>query len=347
MLEEKLTLKYRPKKFDEVIGNEPIVTLLNNIIVNKEKQAIPHCLLFSGNSGLGKTTLARIFANKLNNGQGTPIEIDAASNNGVDNVREIIAQANERALDCTYKVIIIDEAHAISQAGFQAFLKTIEEPPAYTIFIFCTTNPQKLPDTIKNRLMQFKLLPVSQEEIEKRLMSICEQEKFTNYNETCKYISRISNGCVRQAIQLLETAASATTDLTISNIANLINTISYDILFDLTNAIIDKLDNKIINIIEQIEKSGVDFNIFLDEFISFNLNLGLYCIFRDMNKINIPEIFKDKVDNTIGIKPTLEESKLWYKKFVNALLDIKEDFKYESNLKAILTIRLLRLTSEY
>ena len=114
--------------------------------------------MFSGSSGTGKTTLARIFANKVNEGKGNPIEIDAASNNGVDNVRYITEEAKTRALDAEYKIFIIDECHMITKEGWNAFLKCLEECPKYTMFIFCTTDPQKVPATIQNRVMRFSLL---------------------------------------------------------------------------------------------------------------------------------------------------------------------------------------------
>ena len=143
-----LSLKYRPQTFDEVVGHEVIIKILKTQI---EQGSVGHALLFAGKTGTGKTTVSRLLASAINEGLGTPIEIDAASNNGVDNVRAIIEDAKERAIDCTYKVYIIDEAQGLSNAAWQAFLKCIEEPPKYSIFIFCTTDPQKIPATIVNR----------------------------------------------------------------------------------------------------------------------------------------------------------------------------------------------------
>ena len=133
-MSQSLAVKYRPTKFEDVCGQSITVKILERAI---EQKNFKHAYLFAGDSGCGKTTLARIFATYLNKGVGSPIEIDAASNNGVDQVRTIIDSASERALDGEYKIFIIDECHAITSAGWQAFLKSIEETPEYTIYIFC------------------------------------------------------------------------------------------------------------------------------------------------------------------------------------------------------------------
>ena len=145
---ESLAVKYRPQKWEDVCGQTSIIRIL---IRQLELNQLRNAYLFAGASGCGKTTLARIFANRINNNIGYPEEIDAASNNGVDNVKAIIKSAQERAIDSKYKIFIIDECHMITPQGWNAFLKCIEEPPKYTIFIFCTTEKNKVPDTIKNR----------------------------------------------------------------------------------------------------------------------------------------------------------------------------------------------------
>ena len=177
-----LSVKYRPKTFEEVCSQKSIIKILNRQL---ELNKYSNLYMFSGPSGCGKTTLARIFANKINGGDQGTIEIDAASHNGVDNVREIIEDAQERSLTSQYKIFVIDEVHMITTAGWNAFLKCLEEPPAFTIFIFCTTNPEKIPETIKNRFaMRFDLTKVNTNEIESRLKYICEQEQFENFDES-------------------------------------------------------------------------------------------------------------------------------------------------------------------
>ena len=140
-----LAVKYRPKKFEDVVGQSATVRILQNQLQNKEtKQAY----LFIGSAGCGKTTCARIFANELNHGVGSPIELDAASHNSVDDIRELTKQAQMQSMAGEYKVFILDELHMLSGGAWAALLKLIEEPPAKTVFIGCTTNPEKIPNTI-------------------------------------------------------------------------------------------------------------------------------------------------------------------------------------------------------
>lgn len=174
-----LAVKYRPKTFDDVLGQDAVKIILKQQL---ESGNIHSAMLFCGPSGDGKTTTARIFANELNRGKGNPIEMDAASHNGVDDVREICKMAGTKAIDVGpdgYKIFIIDEAHSISNTGWQAFLKTIEEPPARVVFIFCTTDPQRIPPTILSRVQRYNFTKVSEGDIKKRLLQILETEGYT------------------------------------------------------------------------------------------------------------------------------------------------------------------------
>ena len=183
-----LSVKYRPTKFNDVSSQTSIIRILSKQL---DTNTFKNAYLFCGSSGCGKTTIARIFANEINKQNGSPIEIDAASNNGVDNVKQIIKSASERSLDSEYKIYIIDECHALTSQAWQAFLKCIEEPPRYTIFIFCTTEKNKVPDTIKNRCQVFNFNRIPSELIKLRLEYISKAEGFTNYQDACDYISRI------------------------------------------------------------------------------------------------------------------------------------------------------------
>ena len=268
-----LSCRYRPAEFEEVCGQQSIITILKRQL---ELNEIKNCYLFCGPSGCGKTTLARIFANKINKGQGSPIEIDGASNNGVDNVRNIIKEATERSIDSEYKIYIIDECHQITIAAWNAFLKCIEEPPKYTIFMFCTTEPNKIPNTILNRVMRFNLTRVPIEQIKNRLLYVCKQEGYTNYDETCDYISKISFGGVRDSLALLEKAASYSTDLNIDNVLKSLGNFSYNVLFDLTDAMTHKDEENIIKIINYCFNTGNDLKLFINQFTDFSLDLFKY-----------------------------------------------------------------------
>ena len=168
-----LAVKYRPKTWNEVSEQSSTKIILQQQLESGE---VKNAYLFCGPAGCGKTTCARIFANDINKGEGNPIELDAASNNGVDDVRNIIQQAKTKSINSEYKIFIIDECHALSNSAWQAMLKIIEEPPAKSIFIFCTTDPQKIPKTILSRVQRYDFQRISQEGIVKRLEKILELE---------------------------------------------------------------------------------------------------------------------------------------------------------------------------
>lgn len=325
---------YRPREFEDVCGQSSIITILKRQLEEKD---IKNCYLFCGPSGTGKTTIARILANKINNNQGSPIEIDGASNNGVDNVRDIIKQAQERSIDSEYKIYIIDECHAITTQAWQAFLKCIEEPPKYTIFMFCTTEPNKIPSTILNRCMRFNLNRVPTEQIKNRLMYICEQENFTNYQETCDYISRISFGGARDAIATLEKAASYSNDLTIDNILNCLGNFSYNVLFDLTDAMSHKDEENTIKIINYCFNSGNDMKLFVTQFMDFNLDLFKYCLFRDITLTKLPSNYINDVNSIINI----DNASKYFSNVASKLMQLSTNLKNEINPLSTIIISLL------
>lgn len=328
-----LAVKYRPNDFDEICSQKSIVKILKRQI---ETGQFVNVYAFAGPSGVGKTTIARILANKINKGLGTPIEIDARSNNGVDNVRLIIEDADKRALDAEYKVYIVDECHMLTNQAWNRLLKLIEEPPKYTIFMFCTTELQKVPETIQNRCQQYRLTRVDNKLIEDRLDYICKAEGYKYTKEALEQITKMSLGSVRQAIAYLDKCKDYG-DLTLQNVLIVLGSFSYDTYFDLINAVIDKNEQRIIKIVEQLYSDGCDLRLFVELFLEFVLDLTKYLIFKSFEIIKIPASYKSQLDYTINV----EEPGKYFNHLIDKLLELKVLIKGDSNVKTTLEVYLL------
>lgn len=334
---ESLAVKYRPKDWSDVCGQSSIMKILTRQI---ELNQLKNVYLFAGASGCGKTTLARIFANKINNYIGNPNEIDAASNNGVDNVKSIIKSAQERSIDSKYKIFIIDECHMITTQGWNAFLKCIEEPPTYTIFIFCTTDPQKIPATILNRVQRYNITRISTDKIKERLAYICREEGFINYEEAVDYIAKLSDGGMRDAIATLEKCAGYSTDLSISNVLDALGNYSYDTFFALINNIIDGKEGEVLKILENFYREGNDLKLFVDMFLAFCLDVSKYIIFNSTDMLKIPSSMEDNLKNSTNFENSLQ----YYMYIVNQVLDLKNMLKNDSNIKSTIEVMFIKMT---
>ena len=333
-----LANKYRPNKFEDVIGQNSVVKILKQQIETKN---IFNCMIFAGVSGTGKTTLARIFAMELNEHKGFPIEIDAASNNGVDNVRQIISTATERAIHSEYKVYIIDEAHMLSTQAWNAFLKCIEEPPKYTVFIFCTTDPHKIPETIQNRCMRFNFSRVPSNLIENRLNFICtELQNVYHYNDTTNYISRICDGEVRKAISMLETCISYDSNLTIDNAIIALSNSPYSEYFTLVNNIIDGNMANVTSAIERLYDSGVDLKRFVSLFTDFCLDILKYILCdNDISVTKLPNSYEEELKFATGF----DNADKYYIYITDKLLELKNMLKQDMNEKTTVEIMFNRM----
>lgn len=329
-----LPVKYRPTIFEDVTEQESIITILKNQIKNN---SVKNCMLFAGMSGSGKTTCARIFANTLG---AQIIEIDAASNSGVDNVRNIIIESQERSLSSKYKVYIIDECHQLSNAAWNAMLKLIEEPPMYTIFIFCTTDPQKVPLTISNRVQRFNFKKISSKGIFNRLVQICNIEGFTYEEDALDYISKIADGSMREALSLLGQLSDYSTYINMSNIKTTLGSYTYESFFDLANAILDGNEKIVISQFNNYENNGNDLKLFVDQYFEFTLNLIKYSLFKDTSIINLPNIYINELDNLTNF----EAPEKYYNYIIDRLLNLKNMIKNDSNIKTTILAVLLQVT---
>ena len=299
MAQQTLAVKYRPKTFDDVSGQTEVKTILENQLSSGE---IKNAYLFTGGAGTGKTTCARIFANEINHGSGSPIELDAASNNSVDDVREIIQDSKMASLESEYKIYIIDECHALSNNAWQAMLKLLEEPPTKSIFIMCTTDPQKIPKTILSRVQRFQFQRISQEGICRRLELIYQTETVTNnwdvnldYKDGMEYIAKIADGGMRDAITMLDKCLAYSTDLTMDNVLKALGLSDYDTMLDLLKALVKKDAKSVITVINDIHSSGKDLKTFMKSFTNFILDFCKFDVTRSYDFIQIPTSYAIEV----------------------------------------------------
>ena len=289
--------KYRPSTFENVFGQDHIVKTLKNAIYNNK---IGHAYLFCGTRGTGKTTIAKIFSRMINcleMKENMPcgkceictadniddiadiIEIDAASNNGVDEIRELRNKIKLVPVLCKYKVYIIDEVHMLSTGAFNALLKTLEEPPEHAIFILATTEPQKLPMTIISRCQRFDFRKISINDIFKRLKYISDCEKIKIDDSALYEISRISDGALRDSICLLEQVSSFVEEnknIIVSDIYEIKGSISFDELINLVKFYLNNDNEKILQKIEEMYLKGKDFNLISQDLLSIFRNIYIY-----------------------------------------------------------------------
>lgn len=334
---ESLPVRYRPKTLEEVSGQSSVIKIIKRQI---ETGQFKNAVLMKGASGCGKTTIARIVANMINNGCGEPIEIDAASNNGVDNVRQIVKSAQERSIDSKYKVYIIDECHVLTSASWQAFLKCIEEPPTYTIFIFCTTDPQKIPETILNRVQQFTFTRLSTDQIKDRLAYVCRQEGFINFDESIDYIAKISEGGMRSALTYLDKCSSHSIDLNINNVLEALGNYSYETFFSLINYMIDGDEGNVLRIISDFYDQGNDLKLFVDQFLNFCMDVTKYSLFKSTDVTRIPLSMENQLQGTTNF----DNAARYYTYVIDKLLVLKNMLKNDASPRSTIEILFLQIT---
>ena len=333
---EALATKYRPRTFKEVVCQDNIKKVLTNQLDTGE---VKQAYLFCGSAGTGKTTSARIFANEVNGGKGKPIEIDGASNNGVDNIRNIIDDCRMKSLDSKYKVYIIDEVHMLSIGAFNALLKVLEEPPKGVIFILCTTDPHKIPATILSRVQRFQFKRIPQNEVVKRLQYVLQQEgKITYDMEALQYIAKLADGGMRDALMKLDTVLGYTNEITMEAVLDCLGITNYDYLFKIVSSIIKQDATTPVQLIDDLYKQGKDLKLFVKDLSKFILDLCKLELTQDINTTMIPPELKTKCTQLL-CKCDLD----LLVDIMDAVNKLMDKIKYEQNPKSLIESELIIL----
>lgn len=351
--------EYRPIDFSDVIGQEHIVKTLKNQI---REGSINHAYLFCGTRGTGKTTTAKIFSRAINcesNTEEKPcnkcsscssilsasnldvVEIDAASNNSVDDVREIREAVKYTPSSSKYKVYIIDEVHMLSQGAFNALLKTLEEPPSYAIFILATTEPNKIPATILSRCQRFDFKRVNSKTLVENMEKICKKEKVDYEISALRVIARNAKGSVRDSLSILDKCISFSgNELTEDVVFDLLGISDPSNLFDLSKSIIDSDLSVCMKIIDDYYNWGKDLKLLVDDIIYFFRSLMMVKIFDSTEDIDFSEEYSEKI-KTMASGLSIDE----IIRILEILSDLKEKLKNSSNQKITMEVFFMKLSS--
>lgn len=350
--------RFRPKTFDDVLGQEHVTKTLKNQILSDN---IAHAYLFSGIRGTGKTSTAKIFAravNCLNNHDGNPcneceicksildetnmdvIEMDAASNNGVEDIRELRDKVKFLPVRSRYKVYIIDEVHMLSKGAFNALLKTLEEPPEHLLFILATTESHKIPATILSRCQRFDLHRIGTAAIVDNMKRICEEINVDIDDRALKLIASNSEGAMRDALSILDRCVSFTQEkIDYETVINLLGTVNYQVIMDASRSLIDRDIEKTMVLVDDILNSGKELSFFLDELIMYFRNLLIIKTTKTTdNLVKVPE---DAVDDLKSSSTKLSIDEIVY--FIEELASTQVECKRAINPKILLETRLIKL----
>ncbi len=350
--------EWRPKNFKDVVGQKHITTTLKNQIINNR---IAHAYLLCGTRGTGKTSTAKILAkavNCLNIQDGEPcnecemcksinaglsidvVELDAASHNGVGNIRDIIDEVQYPPREAKYKVYIMDEVHMLSDGAVNAFLKTLEEPPSRTIFILATTDPQKLPITILSRCQRFDFTRIKSEDIFERLRRIVKEQGVFADDKSLQLIARMSDGAMRDALSVLDQAISmGNSKVDYDELINMLGLVTNDNLLKLTDALIDKNVERSMRAVDDIVISGKDIYNFIKEMISHVRNLMMVKVSN-----NPEEILDMSLENIQIIKEQAQKIRMEeLMRIIRILQETEEQSKWSKQTRIYLELAIIKI----
>ena len=356
MAYQALYRKYRPSNFDEVVGQQPIIQTLKNAIVQNR---IAHAYLFCGPRGTGKTSIAKIFAKMLNcedesnkpcgkctnckmvqNGSHPDIiEIDAASNNGVDEVRNLIDKVKYAPMQGKYKVYIIDEVHMMTTGAFNALLKTIEEPPAHVVFILATTEPNKVIPTIISRCQRFDFNKVSQKDIEKRLSIVCKEEKIEIDPEAISLIAQLADGGMRDSLSILDQCiAYCSSNITVDNVREIYGVLTTSDIGKLFEHLYAHEVDALIQQIQECSDKGMDLKRLTSDFITL-LKESIILDYSSNSQL-VSNTHKEVIEKFLLKSPSPFRFNV-----LNELMDVFNKYNYASNVLDYLETALLKSIS--
>ncbi len=352
--------KYRPLRFDDVVGQEHVVeTIKNQIISNKTS----HAYMFTGTRGTGKTSCAKIFARAVNcenpqngnpcnecdtckamlNGSSVDVfEIDAASNNGVDNIRELREDVMFTPASAKYKVYIIDEVHMLSNQAFNALLKTLEEPPAHIIFVFATTEIHKVPQTILSRCQRFDFKRITNDDIKKRLEYVANKEEITLQEDAAKLVSRLADGAMRDALSILDRCINSNQTISLEVVEKTVGLCPYTQISQILVAVANKDTDAVLEFYSECRRNSKDALSLFSELCSYYRDLIVIKLSK--NPISLLAYDSEKIEQLKELCKlyTLEEIVRCVKVLQNGIYDVNK-FK-DKHIMAEIT--LIRLTNE-
>ena len=349
---------YRPQKFEDVVGQEHITRTLRNQI---EHNNIGHAYLFSGTRGTGKTSTAKIFARAVNCLNGIDqepcnecevckdilsdnimdvVEIDAASNNSVDDIRELRESVKYSPTKSKYKVYIIDEVHMLSQGAFNALLKTLEEPPSYVIFILATTEPHKIPDTILSRCQRFDFKRVTVRDITSRMKKICIEENIEVEEKALNLIARNSQGALRDALSILDQCISFGNEkIEYKDVVELLGTVNIEQLFDLAQYIIEQNTKESLKVLNEFIIWGKDIRNLINDLIDHFRNLMICKVSNDLDEIiSLPEEIIEQLKHQAT---TVSNNDLI--RILNILSITQDNIKTASNPRVVAEVTMMKI----
>ena len=351
--------KFRPAEFEDVKGQEHIVTTLQNQI---KANRIGHAYLFCGTRGTGKTTVAKIFAKAVNcehpvNGSpcgecamcksiaaGTSmnvIEIDAASNNGVDNIREIREEVTYRPTEGKYKVYIIDEVHMLSIGAFNALLKTLEEPPEYVIFILATTEVHKIPITILSRCQHYDFKRISIETITARMQELMDTEQIEVEDKALRYIAKAADGSMRDALSLLDQCIAfyLGQKLTYDHVLEVLGAVDTDVFSKLLRNVIGRNVAAVLDIVEELVMQGRELTQLVGDFTWYLRNLLLV-----KTSDNIEDVLDVSTENMMQLKEESDMIELdMLLRYIRVFSELSGQMKYATQKRVLLEVALIKL----